>query len=282
MQMSKEDLTKHLLLFHAPLHNAGLPPAASRSHPAFARRIAIHEIGRRPALECGPAGVSVVREGDEMRTQIRPRGAVLPGQVTVENTLVDGLVVRVNQIHRERGLDLARRIGTVILTAFFRNQGSLFAAQAGHHMSFRSLAARDDLEISHATLYRYTAVEAQIRTMPSELAMALSLTHHVALLPIRDETERIGFARRARRERWSSRVLRQRIATERTATPRTGRPPLSMVAKASRGIHRALLSMRELPEHELGALDDAEIERLIEALNTVHGRLVRVKRASAW
>lgn len=169
----------------------------------------------------------------------------LPGGGQVHGALLDRAVEQLNAIDRQRGLDYARHVGGYVLQVFFRNRSANFRDHAPEHLSFRALAARTDLEISFSKLYRCVAVELQVREMPVELAMSLSFTHHVILLPVKDEARRVALARQAVAGGWSSRELQLQV--RRRAPPRPagggrgpGRPPLPAFVKGTRRLGRAL------------------------------------------
>lgn len=207
--------------------------------------------------------------------------AALPGLQAVDSRLVAGVVRRINAIQRDRGLELARQVGSAILHAFFRNQSDLYRSLNSEHMSFRSLAERNDLELGFATLYRYTAVEVQIRHMPVELAGALSVTHHVCLLSVRDPLEKHRFASAAVERGLTSRQLAELIRSERTATPRTGRPPLPRVLKATRGLSRTLAQLSDLHDRDLACLGDDQRQEVLDAMDHIRRRLDHVQALMA-
>ena len=206
-----------------------------------------------------------------------PRGsppAALPGLDGLDETLVGNTVRCINAIHRDRSLEFARQVGSAILKAFFRNCSDLYHTLSSKHVSFRSLAACPDLEMSYSTLYRYTAIEIQIRRMPLEVAMALSVTHHGVLLAVRDMNHKVRLARRAVEAQWSSRQLREMVRKEREQRPRTGRPPLPPVVKATRGLSRALAIIEDL--EDAPELPQEQAQALLEDLTRVRERIDEV------
>ena len=103
-----------------------------------------------------------------------------------------------------QGLELARAVHRYLLDAFFGGSYAAFADPSGHKpQSFAALCARDDLPLSHASLSALVRVGEQLLTLPADVAEALSVRHHRALLPLADPDDTRPLAGRAAAEGWT-------------------------------------------------------------------------------
>ena len=164
----------------------------------------------------------------------------LPGERVVDNQLVSGLVEAINSKHARRSLELALEIGQLVVDHLFNGNLSLAEARARGHASYRALAERDDLALSHSRLHKCVRVLVHVHQLGPELTERLTFSHHVALLPVRDLRDRQALARKAAAKGWTSRELRveaQRLHRKATGH-RPGRPPLPDFMKQLRAVVR--------------------------------------------
>ena len=222
------------------------------------------------------------------RTGPRPLPAVaLPGERALESRIVDTAVSDLNQIYTLKGLETARAVGEYVLARFFGGDITQFRHRGVKHISFRTLADRDDLQFSYSFLWNSVAVVEQLRQMPKEIADALSLSHHKLLLPVRDPGLKLELAQRAVRDKLSKRDLEGEIARYRKRDivgARRGRKPAHPLAKGLAKIRKALHwtleqsafdHLNELGPEEskrLSADLDHELDAIGHLLNTLRQR----------
>jgi len=127
-------------------------------------------------------------------------GSELPGEDEIDRALIDRVVEQLNATWRHKGLETARALGEVVLAAFFGGDLAAFAARERRHLSFRALAEREDLNLSYGMLRTAMAVFGQLRALPVSVAEALPLSHHKALLPLKDDTAKVRLAVKAATE----------------------------------------------------------------------------------
>ena len=196
---------------------------------------------------------------------------ILPGERTLESQIVDTAVSDLNQIYTLKGLETACAVGEYILARFFGGDITQFRHKGDEHISFRTLAERDDLQFSRSFLWYSVAVVEQLNQMPKEVADALSLSHHRLLLPVRDPALKLELAQRAVREKLCKRELEREIACSRrsdTHGARRGRKPAHPLAKGLTKIRKALhWTLDQRAFDHLDKLSPEENERLCEALN---------------
>jgi hypothetical protein len=189
----------------------------------------------------------------EHRLPSSNRAAPLPGEHSVDENLLDEVVPQINALYVQRGLQLAEAMGELLLARFFDGDLDVFRTRGRKHQSLRALAQRSDLHVSHAQLWNCLAVLEQLRELPPELGQALSMHHHKALLPVRDEATKHALAEKAVSEGLSYRQLQAEVQAARTGEDaRRGRPRLPAWVK---GLQRVLKALAETNEAEVGARD---------------------------
>lgn len=208
---------------------------------------------------------------DETKGELLPaKGAPAPADVEeVDQGVVEEAVQRINEIYIRGGLATCRALGDYVLETFFGGDVSVFHKRSGKQASFRSLAARDDLHVSHATLRNAVAVTEQLKLLPADVADALPVSLHRQLLPIPDERTKTRLARRAVKNNLSKREFADLIQKERQkkgGPSRGGRPALPAFYKALREVDNLLEQLGDteitdedvarLPREKLGALLD--------------------------
>ena len=153
----------------------------------------------------------------------------LPGETAVRRELIDSAVHEINRLYVTKGLEAARGIGDYVLRTFFDGKTQNFRKRGRKHVSFRKLAEREDLRVSHMFIWNCVAFVDQLKMLPSDLANALPVTHHTLLLPVHDEKMKVTLARKAVRENLSKRELAVEVLRIRkqksNGGPRRGRPP---------------------------------------------------------
>lgn len=182
---------------------------------------------RRKVQNPAPAEVTAVAVVEDPST--------LPGEGAADEGLVNQAVDQVNRLYAGKGLETARVIGEYLLTTFFAGDSANFRERGKAHVSFRKLAEREDLYVSYSFLWNAVAVVDQLRQLPPDIAEALPLSHHQALLPLKDEKAKVKLAREAVKKHLDKRTFREevkKVRAKENPDSRAGRPPLPAFAKA--------------------------------------------------
>ena len=201
-------------------------------------------------------------------------GAPATGSEDVER--VEAAVRFINTRTAQAGIGLAREVGAYVLAAFFDDDFERFAdTRRNKSLSFRRLLERQDLLLPPTTIYTFVRVARQLGELPAETAERLSLSHHRALLPLKDGEEKAALARQAVVEGWSKLDLERRVRAGQPRSPR-GRKRLPACVKATSRIGRAL----DEAFAEEGGADDLRglgEDRLRETLERIEQSLVRLQ-----
>lgn len=226
-----------------------------------------------------------------------PLEGLLPGEEQADEELIARAVEDLNRIHRESALQLALQMGEYLLATFFAGDLSRFHQRSGSHVSFRRLAASNDLQFSPSFLYTSVAIVEQLEQLPPTLAEQLPLSHHRLLLPVKDPSLKSKLALRAVRSGLSKRELAQEVkaARRRPGLARPGRPVLPETVKRLNQMRRSVNALLEMKASALD-FDDysprkarelitelmSELEEVSEVLAQLHEKVrARPGRAAA-
>jgi len=192
----------------------------------------------------------------------------------------DGVVARINGVLRRRGLQTARELGQIVIDAFFGGDFRNFRAASGKNIDFQRLCDREDLHVSYHQLWTAVSVAAQLDELPADVAEALSVSHHRALLAVSDPDSKYRLATSAAQEGWTRRELVAAVAAWRAEQPRTGagRPPLPGFVRAVRMAVRTSQQVRGAEP----APDDVRawgLKRTEEVLRELEAEMAELK---AW
>ncbi len=195
----------------------------------------------------------------------------LPGEMEVDDRLLDGVVLSINQVHATKGLETALSFAVLLLGAFFDGDLEQYRGRHRRHMSFRAMAERADLSVSWSTLYYSLAVLDQLDQIPAEVASALSFSHHRLLLPVKDPELKAELALKAYQEQLTVREFSATVQEARlldAPVRRPGRRRLPAVVKGMRRLRKAveLATSEELSEEALAQLSSAQREQLVQDL----------------
>lgn len=160
---------------------------------------------------------------------------VLPGADAADDTLIDQLVARLNQTYRIKGLETAREVAGCVIDLMFAGSAEQFLARGNSHMSFKALKKRKDLQVSYQFVWSSCAVYGQLQRLPAAIADELPLSHHKMLLPIKDESAKVGLATAAVEKGLSKRdfeVEVNKVKKQQKGESNAGRPALPAFAKA--------------------------------------------------
>ena len=205
--------------------------------------------------------------------------APVPGELSgADAALIDDAVLWLNDSVNRSGLELAAEVRAYILDHFF--EGS-FGAFADPHrqkpQSFIALTRREDLQLSHASLYALVRVGQQLEELTPSVAHALTVRHHRALLPLSDAKSKASLAKKAVTKRWTAAQLEDAVRAQLPAT-RHGRTPLPPVVKEFRALRRTITS-GAAPLDAFGDLSDDQRQELQDALEALEARLAAVRAA---
>lgn len=201
----------------------------------------------------------------------------LPGERSYDVSLLEQAVTDLNALYAVRGLDTARAVGRYVLSTFFNDDPEAFRGQGRQHVTFRGLAAREDLKMSYSFIWYSVAVLEQLSQLPEDVASALPLSHHRLLLPIEDLRLKEDLARQARDKGWSKRDLDRAIRELRGQSSlkkrsRGGRPPLPSFVKGLRQLEKAVTLATET-EVSAAAVEGFTEERSKELLAKLYRQM---------
>ncbi|MCB9764136.1 MAG: hypothetical protein H6739_30475 [Alphaproteobacteria bacterium] len=168
---------------------------------------------------------------------------ILPGEREFSEEILDKAVSDLNKIYTVKGLETACMVGQYILNTFFGGDPDAFRGRGRRHVTFRGLAAREDLNLSYSFIWYSVAVVEQMTLLPKDIAEALPLSHHRLLLPIQDTRTKLRLAREARDQSLSKRRFEELIRKTRAKqpkSPRGGRPPLPSFVKGLTRLNKAV------------------------------------------
>ncbi len=226
-------------------------------------------------------------EASQLRVAKTPRTReVLPGGTTLDALALDRAVAHINSIYTQKGLKTATKIGRYVLDTFFAGDFESFRHEGKKHVTFRALAERDDLCVSHSFIWYAVAVLEQSGQLPSEITDALPFSHHKLLLPIKDNELKLQLAREAVAQKLSKRKLADRIRGLRRKThafSKAGRPPLPSFVKGLTQVRRGveLACSEELSDDlfDRYGLDDATrlLDDTMQQVETLERLVTRLR-----
>lgn len=168
--------------------------------------------------------------------------ALAPAPLPPADPLVDGAVLWLNQAVLTSGIHLASQVHRYVIDTFFAGNYAEFASPSrSKDTSFGALCRRDDLQLGESTLYRLVRIGEQVQHLSGEVAQALTLTHHRALLPVTDAEQMQTLAQAAVQQDWSVAELAAQVKRLTPSKPgKAGRPPLPEAVKWLGGVARGL------------------------------------------
>ena len=196
-----------------------------------------------------------------MRPGTPAKGPVLPGQAAARQDLIDAAVREINRAYVTKGLETAKWIGEYVLKTFFEGKVENFRRLGRKHASFRKLGEREDLHVSYVFLWNCVGMVDQFKALPGEIANALPATHHTLLLPVHDEKAKLELAKKAVRQKMSSRELSAEVQKLRrrgkSNGDRRGRPAMTQTVRLLSALSRLATLARSA-----GVAGDAEVAAL--------------------
>lgn len=204
------------------------------------------------------------------RTMHTPTAEIIP------HVRLDAVVRELNEMQRTAALEYSLRVGRLIVTEIFQSDLSQWRLHRHHHVSFRQLAARTqvDLKLSVTSLYRAVALYDLCSRVPVELWRDLGAAHLRAVLGL-GEGEQLKLLSVAKAKGWTARQLHAaaRPPARTDAKPRPAAHPLARL------LRRLITDLKNVPlpdDQREAAPVTALATELREVVDRLHGHLTRV------
>jgi HTH domain found in ParB protein len=200
---------------------------------------------------------------------------------TADDDVVDRLVIELNELQSRATLNLAIRMGALIIERVYGGDLSTWREHRAKETSFRRLAARSrrDLRVSPTFLYRAVALYELTRRLGERAVAGLTMTHLRVVLGLPDD-EQARLLGAAATQSWSSeRLEREAVRVRAMLVNRRGRPPSPPLVKAV----RKLVSCWNDVEASLGSMENrdlssTELQRVRMTVSDITQRLERLGR----
>jgi hypothetical protein len=197
-----------------------------------------------------------------------------PTGVLVRPERIERAVADLNAIYIKGQLETVCRMGRYLVEHFGGGDVQRYLEHGRLTVSYRSLAAREDLLVSASLLNRCVGIMIQVRRLPPEQSWALTVTHHRILLPVCDPEVQQALAREVVQQGLSTRQLEARVKSwkdEHLPERRGGARCKPAVIRGLEGSVRAVESMLELEVEQ--ALDGVDVEQLAVLVARLRARL---------
>mgnify|MGYP007066216988 CR=1 FL=1 len=173
--------------------------------------------------------------------------ALLPGQLAIDEGLVDETVADLNAAFDRGGLATIRALAIIVLDKMFRDEADRFLSDSEHHLSYIAVAQHPALAVSKSALWYAVAIESNLRVLGPE-SEKLSVSHHRRLVHVSAIAERRELAAQVLEQGLSVVKLEQLIAAREPRrppdAPRLGRPPQPEPVKRFRQVDRAIALLK--------------------------------------
>lgn len=208
---------------------------------------AVAEEPAAPVVEPGEREAADVRVEAPLAVPEEPEVLAAP----VADEVVDEVVAQINEATRLAALEMALKVGRIVMDHFYQGDTDLWRNRGTKDASFRKLADRADLQMSASGLHRCVAVyDLSCRVGVSTLKH-LDVSHIYAVLGLETDVQR-RLLEQAGEHGWSvQQVLDEARAVRREAKGNRGRPPLPAFVKT-------ITRMRRLLDPEAGAFEDLD------------------------
>jgi hypothetical protein len=176
----------------------------------------------------------------------------LPGIEKIDKGLLSEAVSELNRLYAAKSVETSCAIGEYILDRFFEGDMGIFNEWGGKHQTFGELirmaqGENSPLHISASGLWYSVRILEQVKALPKEIAMALPVTHHRMLVPIKDAKTKLKLAKEAVSRSTPSRSFQDEVRRvreeERAGEERgfsSGRPALPPFAKGLKQLVKAV------------------------------------------
>ena len=185
----------------------------------------------------------------------------------VSDGVIDEVAAEIRAIYRAAALSTHYNIGRIIVERIYGSDLDGIRRDGQRALSFAKLAARGDLPLGRAGLWRCVRLYELIQRMPEfERSKHLTLSHARAVysLPDVDQVKLLGAAER---HAWPAEKLEKMVSEQRRLQgARRGRPPIEPVLKATRALRRAV-DRNSVPPDGIASLDEAEADEAVQYVN---------------
>lgn len=200
---------------------------------------------------------------------------------TTEDSL-DRLVADLRLVYRMAAIDAALQVGKLVMDRIFDGDGELWRSHGAKDVSLRKLAARPDLPMSPAVLYRSVAMyDLSLRFGGLRKLKHLGPSHLRAVLGL-ESGRQVALLRRADDERWTVERLQDEVKRLRSGDgDRRGRRPLPELVKTVGHLTRIVeLRAGVLEEASyLEGLDDDTVAVLAQRVDAMRARIESLHQA---
>jgi hypothetical protein len=179
---------------------------------------------------------------------------------------IDEVVRKLNGICRASSLEFALRVGAVIIHGFYGGDTKAWRDRGPKVHSFRRLTQHPELALSAGALYRCVAVfELCDRLNAPTKWRRLGASHLAAVIGLAPD-DQVRFLSAANDERWTVRVLRDKVEAVKGSRSRGGRIPNSFLERRLREVHnctRNCLDALDQVEHAARVLPGSPLLELV-------------------
>lgn len=237
----------------------------------MARRLLWPELGAAVATS---QLLDPVRLGETRQVLDKALSARLD-EAVVDQSRINLLASEINKICRTATLDLAYRVGELVIGELYGGSTDRWARQGTRSISYRKLAHRADLLMSPSALCRAVAVYTLCEKIGGRAAWQhLTASHLQEVLPL-PPAQQERLLKVAEAERWPVARLRAEVSKRRPSRRRSGRSRLKKVMSLLKACQRAV-NDEILFDVERGAADE-----LAELLTDVQRRIGAIQSALA-
>jgi hypothetical protein len=192
---------------------------------------------------------------------------------------LDAIACRLNEICRAGTLDLAFRLGELIIREMFDNDPGQWGVIGARHPSYRALASRGDLALSASALCRAVGVYVLVEQLGGRARWEhLTASHFQEVLALPAEPRRALLAE-AEEHRWS--VARLRNEASRLRRPRNeggSRAPIRSIQRLAVSLARQRDVLSQMSATELCCTSLTEIGAALQVLRDELDSMERLTR----
>ena len=210
-----------------------------------------------------------------------------PGMGGVDNGLLSEVIGELNQLYAAKSVETACAVGEYILSKFFEGKMENFNEWGGKHETFNELvkmaqADESPLHISASGLWYSVRILEQVKALPSEIAMALPVTHHRMLIPVKNDKLKLRLAKEAVSKGIPSRDFQDEVRKarekERAKSERgfsSGRPALPVFAKGLNQLIKAVdkATSERITKSSFAGYDADQAKTLLKEVDKSLGKL---------
>ena len=212
---------------------------------------------------------------------------VLPGIGDVDKGLLSEVVTELNSLYAAKSVETACAVGEYILKRFFDGTLENYNEWGVKHQTFGELlkVAQSDnspLHISASGLWYSVRILEQVKALPEEIAMALPVTHHRMLVPVKNAKLKLKLAKEAVSKSIPSRSFQDEVKKvreeEREKAERgfsSGRPSLPPFAKGLKQLIKAIdvATNERITKKSFETFDAEQAKDLLKEASKALGKL---------